>query len=367
MIKLQTGNLLEAKTEALVNTVNCVGVMGKGIALQFKQAYPEVYKEYKRACDKGELRPGSVQVVATRSLFHPRYVINFPTKDHWKGKSKLADIRTGLKSLVDTVTSMRITSIAIPPLGCGNGGLDWAEIRPLIEDAFAPLPEVEVSLYQPVGAPSAMAMPVGTKKPNLTFNRALVMKLWMAYTNLDFDTELNQLVVQKLCYFLQNTGQDLKLKFVRGAYGPYADNLKFVLQALEGHYTRGYGDKSSPNTSIELLIKDSSELDEILKSDPDAVTRLLKVLNLVDSFHSPYLLELLSTVHFVASESEEASSSYSAVVAAVKEWSERKESLFRPKDVKLAWEHLKEQGWIATPKIKQSKYAENYDRINWKS
>ncbi len=367
MIKIQTGNLLEAKTEALVNTVNCVGVMGKGIALQFKQAYPEVYKEYKRSCERGELRPGLVQVVATRSLFHPRYVINFPTKDHWRGKSKLADIREGLKSLVETVISMGITSIAIPPLGCGNGGLSWAEVRPLIESAFAGLSSVEVNLYEPAGAPAAMSMPVGTKKPNLTFNRALVLKLWMAYCNLDFDTELNQLVVQKLCYFLQNTGQDLKLEFVRGTYGPYADNLKFVLQRLEGHYTRGYGDRSSPNSSIELLLKDSTELDEILKSDPDAIERLVKVIKLVDSFHSPYLLELLSTVHFVASESEEASSGYSAVVTAVREWSERKESLFRPKDVKLAWEHLKGQGWINTPKTKQSKFAENYERINWTS
>lgn len=367
MINLKSGNLLEAKTEALVNTVNCVGVMGKGIALQFKQAFPQVFNEYRKACERGELRPGKVQVVSTKSLFYPRYVINFPTKDHWKGKSKIQDIKTGLNSLVETVQRVGITSISIPPLGCGNGGLNWLEVRPLIEEAFSILPNVEVFVFEPDGAPIANSMPIGTKIPNLTFSRALVLRLWMAYQNLDLDTELNQLVVQKLCYFLQVAGVDLKLNYVRGQYGPYADNLKFVLQTMEGHYTRGYGDKADPAAEIQLLIKDSSVIDEAIKTNTQAVESLWKVIRLVDSFHTPYLLELLSTVHFVSAESKEASLSYSYVVTGVKEWSQRKESLFRPKDVKLAWEHLKELGWIKTPEVPESKYSANFARINWSS
>ncbi len=149
MIELARGDLLQADAEALVNTVNCVGVMGKGIALQFKSAYPENFKLYRRVCERGELRPGKMLVYDSGQFFNPRYIINFPTKQHWKGKSRLGYIDAGLDALVREIRDRGIGSIAIPALGCSNGGLDWADVRPRIEQAFASLPDVRVLLYEP--------------------------------------------------------------------------------------------------------------------------------------------------------------------------------------------------------------------------
>jgi O-acetyl-ADP-ribose deacetylase (regulator of RNase III) len=151
MIELVTGDLLQADAEALVNTVNCVGVMGKGIALQFKHAYPENYRLYRSVCKRGELRPGKLLVYDSGRLFNPRYIINFPTKRHWRNPSRIEDIEAGLVTLVLEVQDREIGSIAIPALGCNNGGLDWSDVRPRIEQAFEPLQEVRVLLYQPLG------------------------------------------------------------------------------------------------------------------------------------------------------------------------------------------------------------------------
>jgi O-acetyl-ADP-ribose deacetylase (regulator of RNase III) len=149
MLEFKQGNLLEEDAQALVNAVNCVGVMGKGIALQFKQAFPENFQQYKKACDAKEVQPGRMFTVPTGKLFNPKYIINFPTKRHWRDKSKIEDIQTGLKALVAEVQQLGITSIAIPALGCGNGGLDWLEVKPLIESAFVELPEVKVIVFEP--------------------------------------------------------------------------------------------------------------------------------------------------------------------------------------------------------------------------
>ena len=165
MIRLVSGNLLKAQTEALVNTVNCVGVMGKGIALQFKQAFPDNFKDYSQACDKGTVRIGKMFVYKTDRMFHPKYIINFPTKRHWKVKSRLKDIELGLKDLVKVIKDLNIQSIAVPPLGSGLGGLNWEEVKSLIIDALDNLPGVEVLLYEPKGAPKSDKMPIATSKP----------------------------------------------------------------------------------------------------------------------------------------------------------------------------------------------------------
>lgn len=153
MIKLTQGDLLKQDdVDAIVNTVNCVGVMGKGIALQFKSKCPANFKAYVTACKAGEVQPGRMFVFDTGGLVKPNFIINFPTKNHWKRSSTIAFIRDGLDDLVKTVRRLGIRSIAVPALGCGNGGLDWNEVRPFIVDAFAPLPDVEVRLFEPSGA-----------------------------------------------------------------------------------------------------------------------------------------------------------------------------------------------------------------------
>lgn len=162
MIESKTGDILSADAEALVNTVNCVGVMGRGIALQFRKAFPRNYDAYKAVCDRKKLRPGMVLTHELHQLHNPQLIINFPTKRHWKGKSRIEDIASGLEALVEEIRRHNIRSIAVPPLGCGLGGLDWAEVRPMIEHAFAALPDVQVLLYEPAGVPSSISMLSGS-------------------------------------------------------------------------------------------------------------------------------------------------------------------------------------------------------------
>lgn len=178
MIELTGGNILDTNVEALVNTVNCLGVMGKGIALQFKQAYPDNYEAYRRACERHEVQPGKMLVYDRRGMFNPRYIINFPTKRHWRGKSRIEDIELGLPALVEEIRRLGITSVAVPPLGCGSGGLKWAEIRPLIERALAPLANVRVLLFAPHGAPDPETMRVATRPPAMTLGRAVLLGLF---------------------------------------------------------------------------------------------------------------------------------------------------------------------------------------------
>lgn len=181
MIALTRGNILRADAEALVNTLNCVGFMGKGIALQFKKAHPANYDAYRKACDSGEVQPGRMFIFDLHSMLNPKYIVNFPTKREWRAKSRYEDVESGLKALIAEVRRLGIRSIAVPPLGCGLGGLDWRKVRPMIEEAFAALPEVRVLLFEPAGAPDARQMPVRTKRPKLTVARALFVRLMDRY------------------------------------------------------------------------------------------------------------------------------------------------------------------------------------------
>lgn len=149
MIEFKTGDILSEDAEALVNTVNCVGVMGRGVALQFKRAFPENFEAYAKRCERNEMLPGNVFVFETNNLGNPRYIINFPTKRHWKFKSRVEDIESGLESLVGEIANRGIQSIALPPLGCGLGGLNWnLEVRPLLERTLAELPGVKVFVFE---------------------------------------------------------------------------------------------------------------------------------------------------------------------------------------------------------------------------
>ena len=204
MLELTRGDILKANTEALVNTVNCVGVMGRGIALQFRKAFPENFKAYKTACDKKQLHPGKMFIYDLNRFENPRYIVNFPTKRHWKGKSKIEDIESGLKALVQEVSSRNIRSIAIPPLGCGLGGLDWTKVMHLIERAFHKLPRVHVLLYEPAGAPVAQVMVKEKKSPKMTIGRAALLGLMSRYLKAVMDPSISLLEIHKLMYFMKS-------------------------------------------------------------------------------------------------------------------------------------------------------------------
>lgn len=184
MLSEEEGNLLDADAEALVNTVNTVGIMGKGIALQFKQAYPGNFRAYQAACRRGEVQLGRMFTYETGLLGNPHFVINFPTKAHWRARARLGDIETGLADLRHVVRDRKIRSIAVPPLGCGNGGLDWREVRPLIDAALGELPDVHVMVYPPEGTPTAESMNVSTARPTMTAGRAALLTVLARYIRL---------------------------------------------------------------------------------------------------------------------------------------------------------------------------------------
>jgi O-acetyl-ADP-ribose deacetylase (regulator of RNase III) len=343
MIELTRGNILQADAEALVNTVNCVGIMGKGIALQFKKAFPENFRAYEAACRHKEVRPGRMFVFETGQIFNPGYVINFPAKRHWRGRSRYEDIVAGTRALVEEVRNRNILSIAIPPLGCGLGGLNWDRVRAIVEEAFSTLPDVRVMLYEPKGTPAAENMPIGTGKPRMTIARALLVKVMQQYARHAY--RLTLLEIQKLAYFLQESGLELRLHYVKHLYGPYAHNLNKVLEVLEGHYIRGYGDTQEPDVEIELLSGAARRADEFLRHHPEAVEKLDVVTDLVDGFETPYGMELLSSVHWLATHGREATDADTAI-AAMRRWNDRKSRLFKPEHIQIAWDRLVEEGWL---------------------
>lgn len=348
MMEITTGNMLEADAEALVNTVNCVGLMGKGIALQFKQAFPANFKAYEAACHAGQVVPGHMFIFDNSRLINPRYIINFPTKRHWRGKSRLADIRSGLKALVADVHRLGIRSIAVPPLGCGLGGLDWGKVRPMIGQAFSELPDVHVLLFEPAGTPDAKTMPVRTGRPRMTAARALFIKLMDAYAALEYSRTL--LEVQKLAYFLQEAGEPLRLEYEAGHYGPYASNLNKVLEVMEGHFIRGYGDQQKPDAEIELLPGAVEEATEFLAGRAESLARLEQVARLIEGFETPYGMELLATVHWVSHRGGPGAAAHATnadeAIAQIHSWNPRKQQVFRLEHIRVAWQQLQEQGWM---------------------
>lgn len=348
MITTGEGNLLTSDVDALVNTVNTVGVMGKGIALQFRRAYPEMFKAYAKAAKAGEVELGRMHVWPTHALNGPRYVINFPTKAHWRAPSKLRDIAAGLEDLVQVVQRLDIGSIAIPPLGCGNGGLKWHAVEPLIHAAFDKLPEVDVRLYPPAATPRAAEMPTATPRPAMTAGRAALVRLLSRYQQVALGA--TPIEVQKLMYFLQVAGEPLNLAYAKGHYGPYADNLRQVLVSVEGHFLTGFGDGSAPVLEaepIEVLPGADQEAETELATVGGTRARIDRVLELTHGFESMYGLELLASVHWLATHDADAAHDVELATKQLHEWTPRKGRTFTAEHVSVAMSALAERGWLA--------------------
>lgn len=344
MIEYRQGDILQAETEAIINTVNCVGVMGRGIALQFKNAYPDNFKAYVVACKAEQVIPGKMFVFETGQLTGPRYIINFPTKRHWKGKSRLEDIIAGLDDLVAVIRRNGIRSIAIPPLGSGLGGLDWQDVKPLIESAVQPLEEVQIVIYDPKGAPSSERMVHKTEVPKMTAGRAALVELMQRYLNGVLDPFISLLELHKLMYFMQESGEPLRLKYRKAHYGPYAENLRHVLNAIEGHMISGYSDGGDmPDKQLVLVPGVVAEAKAFLEQQEETYRRFQKVSELVDGFESPFGLELLSTVHWTMRH--ESLTSPEEVTEYIYAWNERKRQ-FTPRQISLAIDTLHHKGWL---------------------
>ena len=345
MIQLKHGDILQADAEALVNTVNCVGVMGRGIALQFRKAFPENFKTYKAACDRKELEPGRMLVHDLVRLVNPRYIINFPTKRHWKGQSRLEDIEDGLSALVNEISKRGIRTVAVPPLGCGLGGLDWDDVRSRIERAFRKLPDVEVLLFEPKGAPEPERMVKDKAPPRMTQGRASLLGLMRLYLGAVMDPAVTLLEIHKLLYFMQESGEDLRLRYEKGPYGPYAENLRHVLSKIEGHFVVGYGaGDDRPDTPIEVLPGVWDRAQQYLEAHPKTRSRFDQVAELISGFETPFGMELLATVHWVASH--EAAVDPDDAIAKIYAWNDRK-SMFTENHIRTAWSVLDQQGWLS--------------------
>ncbi len=349
MIRHKTGDIFKEETEALVNTVNCVGVMGRGIALQFKKQFPQNFRAYEEACEKKEVVPGKMFVYKTDSLINPKYVINFPTKRHWRAASRMEDIESGLQDLVEVITKNNIASIALPSLGSGLGGLVWAEVRARIEHTLSQLPNVTIIVFEPPENPEAEKMVKASRVPNMTPGRAVLVELMHRYLADLLYPFVSLLEVHKFMYFLQEGGERLNLKYQKKIYGPYAENLRHVLNAVEGHLLTGYADGGDrPDKELKLLPGAYEKASRFLKKHTQTKRNFDKVSELIEGFESPFGLELLATVHWVATKENAASTA--EVVQKVHQWNERKKQ-FSPRQIELAYKVLAEKGWLAESQV----------------
>ena len=347
MVDYRTGDILAEDAEALVNTVNCVGIMGRGVALQFRNAFPANFREYARACTRGEVQPGRMFVTDTNQLTNPRYIINFPTKRHWRGKSRMEDIDAGLIDLQRVILEKGIRSIAIPPLGSGLGGLDWNDVRPRIEDALRGFKGLRVVILEPGDAPAPERIARRRQAvPGMTPGRAVLVGLMDRYLCGMLDPFVTLLEVHKLMYFMKVSGEEslARLRVVKGPYGPYAENLSHVLREIEGHFVSGYRDGGdAPDKQLEPLPGAVQDADRVLHSHPGTRARFERVADLVSGFETSSGLELLSTVHWVITT--EQARTMDEVVDRIHAWSDRKRH-FTPRQIKLAADVLGRKGWV---------------------
>lgn len=344
MIEYKTGDIFAEDAEALVNSVNCVGVMGRGIALQFKKRFPDNFKAYEAACRREEVSPGHMFVFDTGKLTSPRYIINFPTKRHWRGKSRIEDIESGLDALAQEIRARSIGSIAIPPLGSDLGKLDWSDVRPRIEEALRDIDNLRVVLFEPGSAPADGRANRSADAPKMTAGRAAVVGLMRRYLDGLLDPFVTLLEVHKLLYFMQEVGEPLRLDFRAHHYGPYATNLRHVLSAIEGHLISGYADGvDAPGKPLELVPGAVEDATAFLQEHSGTRERMERVAQLVDGFESSFGLELLATVHWVVARHP--SAALEEIIDRIYAWTPHKRQ-FSKRQITLALERLRGTGWL---------------------
>ncbi|TAE28805.1 MAG: phosphatase [Cytophagales bacterium] len=340
MIRYTQGNLLNAPTEALVNTVNTVGVMGKGIALQFKETYPKNYALYRAACKAGAFKTGEVLAVQDETATGQKWIINFPTKEHWKGRSEYEYIESGLKALRAKLVELAVNSVALPPLGCGNGGLDWEVVKPMIEAHLGDL-AIDILLFEPNEViKAALQQENAPKEVKLTPARAMLLYSLFAYENQGEQSSL--FVANKLAYFLQRIGEKLRLTFEPHFYGPYSVQVGHVLYNLNGVYLNGMEqNQAGPFDPLYLNYQKWDEVKEYVNRELSAMQRerLEKLLRLINGFESAFSLELLATVDYLMKERGE-STPKEDVRKQIEDWSSRKTKLFRTEYIEIAQSHL---------------------------
>ncbi len=338
MIKYVEGNLFDSKAQALVNTVNTVGVMGKGIALQFKNAFPSNFKAYSEACKKGEVEVGKLFVFRDGNLTSgEKIIINFPTKKHWRKPSEYWFIEQGLNDLIQVIEKYKITSIAIPPLGSGNGGLEWEKVKRIIEEKLSNL-NVEIFVYEP-----AAHIKEKLKKERVKLTDARALLLYVLFDLVKQGEYVSEFSSEKVCYFLQKFGAKkyFKLDFSPEFYGPYSGKVRYVLNAINGSYLMGYSDMNKKPFAPLTLVSDGYEIvKDKVESDIELLNIAQKTIHFLTGFYSDFGLELLSSVDYITENHK--SFDKEIIKRNLDNWSDRKRSLFsNPKYLDISIEHLK--------------------------
>lgn len=339
MIKFTKGNILESDAQALVNTVNTVGVMGKGIALQFKRAFPNNYKAYSKACKNDLVDIGKLFVFKDMNLTAgEKIIINFPTKKHWRNSSEYTFIETGLDDLIRIIESYRIQSIAIPPLGAGNGGLNWVRVKKIIETKLKDI-DIEIFIYEPS---EFLKEKLKTERVKLTKARALLLyTLFDLVKNGEFVSEFSS---EKVCYFLQKFGAKkyFKLEFHENFYGPYSGKVRFVLNVLNGSYVMGYSDMNKKPFDPLTLVADSYPVvKEFVENDEELMNIANNTTRFLSGFYSDFSLELLSSIDYIVTKK----STFDELTIAdeLANWNARKRSIFsNPNFTRIAIDHIRD-------------------------
>lgn len=325
MIQYITGNLFDSKAEALVNTVNTVGIMGKGIALQFKKMFPSNYKVYKEICDKKEFDIGQLIITKDRNIVTgEKTIINFPTKKHWKSPSEYEFIELGLEELIKVIAKNNIKSIAIPPLGSGNGGLQWFKVKEIITNKLSNIKNCDIYIYEPNNDVKEVL-----KNERVKLTPARAMLLFMLFELVKNGEFVSEFASEKLCYFLQRFGAEkyFKLQYSPNFYGPYSGKVKHVLNYLNGSYIMGYARKDKkPFEQLNLLIDAEKEVQDYINKDEDLKNIVVKTSKLLTGFYSSFGLELLSTVDYISQTHN--ISDKNDIKEKLNGWSDRKKTLF---------------------------------------
>ena len=338
MIKFLTGNLFESEAEALVNTVNTVGVMGKGIALQFKNLFPSNYKVYKEACKNEALKTGNLLVTVDQNISTgEKVIINFPTKKHWRQPSEYTFIESGLEELAKLIKDKPIKSIAIPPLGSGNGGLQWVKVKAMIKEKLSGIKDVSIEVYEP-----NVNIKEHLKKERVKLTPARSMLLYMLYHLVENGELVSEFSSEKICYFLQRFGAKkyFKLDYQPNYYGPYSGKVRHVLNYLNGSYILGYAAKDKkPFEALDLIVDARKDVENYINQDAELREITAVTSDFLEGYYSSFGLELLSTVDYISNKNK--TNNIDFIRQELASWSNRKKTLFsNQKYIEISIQHL---------------------------
>ncbi|MEJ5306711.1 MAG: macro domain-containing protein [candidate division WOR-3 bacterium] len=337
MIKFTTGNILESEAQALVNTVNTVGVMGKGIALQFKKSFPDNFNAYAKACKSKEIEIGKMFVFKENTLSGEKIIINFPTKKDWRKPSEYEYIEKGLDDLIRVIKEYNIKSIAIPPLGAGSGGLLWEKVKTIIQNKLGSL-DIDIFVYEP-----SREIQEKLKKERVKLTDARALMLYVLYELVRQGEYVSEFSAEKVCYFLQKFGAEeyFKLTYKPNFYGPYSGKVRYVLNYLNGSYIMGYSDITKKPFEPLLLIADRyDEVNRYIQSNKKLQNIAQKTIQFLDGFFSDFALELLSTVDWIMKEKQ--TDNFDVIKQEITNWNYKKRSKFsNDKYIQIAIEHIK--------------------------